>query len=308
MLSALGCRAPVAEPATESPAEPPRAADDHGLRDLNGTRLYVKRIGQGEPIIFVHGGPVLDHGYLLRSFEPLAATHELIFFDQRLSGRSDGAVAPESVRLQTFIEDIEAVRADVGQVRVHLIAHSWGGLLALLYAAAHPQRVGSLILLDSMSASSELWQAEEQALAAVADPEDLREAEALRASGDPSEPETILRLLQISFRPQFFEPERADELDFFIPEDYGERSRQFGEIMVDLQSFDHHPELEAIEAPTLLLYGDQEPGATLGGKALLNALADAHLELVPNAGHFPFVEQPDVVLAHVQTFLAQHPL
>ena len=47
---------------SEPYVEPPREA---GLLPVNGTELYVKRIGSGEPIIVVHGGPMLEHGYLL---------------------------------------------------------------------------------------------------------------------------------------------------------------------------------------------------------------------------------------------------
>ena len=66
-------------------------ADTTLLLPVNGTELFVHRIGGGEPIVGVHGGPVLEHGYFLPHFERLAADFELIFFDQRLSGRSAGS-------------------------------------------------------------------------------------------------------------------------------------------------------------------------------------------------------------------------
>ena len=66
----------------------PRNEAQGGLLSLNGTKLYVKTMGSGEPIIVIHGGPVLEHGYLLPHLEPLSRDYRLIFFDQRLSGRS----------------------------------------------------------------------------------------------------------------------------------------------------------------------------------------------------------------------------
>ena len=110
----------------------------------------MHREGSGEPAIVIHGGPLLDHGYLQPYLAPLGDELELIFYDQRLSGRSDGVVDSASVRLDTFVDDIEALREALGLERVHLIAHSWGGLLAMKYATAHPDR-GKVVLLPGGS-------------------------------------------------------------------------------------------------------------------------------------------------------------
>ena len=128
---------------------------------VNGTELFVKRLGAGEPIVVVHGGPLLEHGYLLEHLEPLAEDYELIFYDQRLSGRSAARADPGSIRLATLVDDIEALREALELGRIHLMGHSWGGMLAMRYAIAHPDNLRSLLLLDSMAASSELWRAEE---------------------------------------------------------------------------------------------------------------------------------------------------
>ena len=61
---------------------------EEGLREINGTQLYTKVMGEGEPIVILHGGPGMDHTYFLPQMAELAETHKLIFFDQRVSGRS----------------------------------------------------------------------------------------------------------------------------------------------------------------------------------------------------------------------------
>ena len=60
-----------------------------GYATLPNVRLFYRTLGRGEPILFLHGGPGLPHGYLLPWMEPLARSHRLVFFDQRGVGRSD---------------------------------------------------------------------------------------------------------------------------------------------------------------------------------------------------------------------------
>ena len=123
-------------------ATPPDSVE--GLMAVNGTELFVKRVGSGPPMLVIHGGPLMDHGYLLPWLEPLSRERELIYFDQRLSGRSRGTADSASVRLDTLVADMEEIRQALGLERWDLMAHSWGGLLAQRYAILHPERVASM--------------------------------------------------------------------------------------------------------------------------------------------------------------------
>jgi len=285
---------------------PVQAAAQDGLIPVNGTRLFVHREGAGEPAIVVHGGPVLDQSYLRPFLAPLGDDLHLVFYDQRLSGRSEGVVDSTSVRLDTFVDDIEGLRQALGLGRVHVIAHSWGALLAMKYAAAHADRLISLMLLDAMPPTSTLWQQEERALAAALTPEDTVGGGALRAAQAfaAQEPAAIAAFLRHSFRSQFRDPSLAEALPFHIAEDYGERSRQFGFMIEDLIGFDLVEELPGIDVPTLVLYGEDEPGAGIGGDVIARAIPGARRVIIPAAGHFPFVEQPEAFLAAVRAFLA----
>ena len=306
VLAIAGACAPTDDDVASAPAVAAPVPTEQ-LVEVNGTELFVKRMGAGEPIVIVHGGPVLEHGYLLPHLEPLAEGYELIFFDQRLSGRSAGSVDPESVRLATFVDDIEALREVLGLGPIHLMGHSWGGMLAMRYAIRYGDNLRSLILLDSMAASSELWRAEEAAVAESISPEEAAELEALRQSEGIQQrrPDAIENLLRTTFRLQFADPAKVDLLEIYVPDDYVSRSGQFGAIGVDLAEFDLREELAAIDVPTLVLYGAEEPGVTIGGAAIADAIPGATLETIPDAGHFPFIENPSVFLAVVRGFLSR---
>lgn len=284
----------------------PGRQPEEGLVQVNGTELFVKRIGSGDPIMIVHGGPVLEHGYLLPHLEPLADSYELIFFDQRLSGRSAGTVDSASVRLATFAADIEGLRQELGLGDIHLMGHSWGGLLAMSYAIRHGDHLRSLLLLNSIGANSALWQ-EEQALVASritdqdrADMLAVRETEAF----EQREPAAVLAMLLISYRPQFFERANLEALELYVPLDYADRSRQFGFMSRELMSFDLTDGLAKLVVPTLIIYGEAEPAVAISAPALHTSVPNSELVIVPQAGHFPFVEQADTTLAAIRGFLA----
>jgi len=287
------------EPAPRQPGERTE------MVPVAGTELFVRTVGAGPPVLVVHGGPVLDHGYLYRWLLPLAKEHELIFYDQRLSGRSSPDAPSDTVTLRGFVADIEALRIHAGAERISIVAHSWGGLLGMLYAARHPERVEKLVLVGSMAPSAKLRAEEEEAQRAAQDPEDRALIERLRATQAVRDrtPAGIEALLIASFRSEFHDPAKADELQFAIDDRYADRSRRFAALGPELQDYDVTGELDRIVAPTLLIYGADEPGATRGGAELARLIPDAELAIIPDAGHFPFIERPAQFQAKVAAFL-----
>ena len=69
-------------------------------------------------------------------------------------------------------------------------------------------------------------------------------------------------------------------------DDYTDRSRQFEFMMVDLMDFNLHDALASVTTPTLIMYGSDEPGATLAGAALHQSLQYSTLGIIGNSGHF----------------------
>ncbi len=282
------------------------------LVDLNGTRIYVHRIAAGNPeeasaripIYVIHGGPLLDHGYLEGPLAGLAEDRELVFADQRLSGRSAADAPVDGFAVATLVDDIEALRIELGHPKIGLLAHSWGGLLALEYALRYPATLASLVLVSSMPPSAEMFRNEQIALSktvTTADSElqrQLRETEAFKAR----ESSAIRAMLILSFRSSMVDPSDASQLSFYVPEDYAERSQRFAALAGELQDFDLTPELGRITVPTLILLGDAEPSAQLGGPALAAGIEGAQLTILEHCGHFAFIEQPAAFEAALRDF------
>ncbi len=281
------------------------AQADGRLIPVNGTELFVKAIGKGEPIVIIHGGPVLDHSYLYPHLKSLANNYRLIFYDQRLSGRSSANADSADVRLNTFVEDIEALRNVLNLGEVHVLGHSWGGLLAMKYAIGYPSHTKSLMLISSMAPTSELWHKEEAVIAKKSTSEDSLARQKIMQSDlfRENPPEAIEQLLQLSFRKQFYNTDYADSLNLYVPDDYMSRSRLFGNLMPDITDYDLTEELKQMNVPTLILYGSSEPAADLSGPLLNKLITDSKYVIIEESGHFPFIEQPVRFKENILDFL-----
>lgn len=117
--------------------------------------------GKGEPIVLLHGGPGVPD-YLGPVAAILAPPRRVITFDQRGVGAS--TVRMGGYSLSAYLSDLEAIRAWLGVERLHLFGHSWGGLLAQLYAAAYPAHTGSLFLCDPSTGVGPDWKRMEGAV------------------------------------------------------------------------------------------------------------------------------------------------
>lgn len=112
----------------------------------DGAKLAYRWAGSGPPLVCVPGGPGRSPRYL-GDLGGLGHSRELILPDIRGTGDSEAPADPAAYRCDRIAEDLEALRAGLGLERMDLLAHSAGGNVALLYAAAHPERIGHLILL-----------------------------------------------------------------------------------------------------------------------------------------------------------------
>ena len=115
----------------------------------NGVRLYYEMIGQGEPLLLLNGGPGFPHDYL-QQLQMLAPYANLVFFDQRGTGKSD-RVDPAGYTIDANVEDVENLREALQLGPCGVLGHSWGGMLAQAYVLKYPQHVIRLILADTFS-------------------------------------------------------------------------------------------------------------------------------------------------------------
>jgi proline iminopeptidase len=235
----------------------------------------------------LHGGPGADHGYLRPGFDVLAEGRQLVYYDQRGGGRSP---VPRSVPVgwREQVADLEALRGLWGLERLTLAGYSWGGLLALLYALEHPERVGRLALVSPAPA----WRAARERFEAAfarrnLDPGLQEERRRLRESGlrerDPAAFQQ--RIFELSVAPYFFDPSRAGEL---TPFRIVGRTQQ--EVWQSLGDYDLRPRLAALAGvPALVVHGEEDP-IPLEAARVAAGLIGAEFHALPRCGHVPYIE------------------
>jgi len=278
---------------------------EEGTKEINGTNLYYKIIGEGEPLLIIHGGPGLSHDYFMPHLAPLSEKFQLIFYDQRASGGSSKELDPSSISLENFLKDIDGIRESLGLAKINILAHSWGGLLGMKYATAYPQRCDALVLVNSVGASSEVRALNNQKVAERFTKQDsVDRAQLLNSEGFRNlEPQTIEQLMKIGFRQQFHNPALLDSLNLSIRTDFGETNELLQNLAQDLTEYDFHEELTKISIPTLLIYGDYDPLTEIAGARLKQSIPNAERQLLNNCGHFPFIEKPEAFVRTVTDFL-----
>jgi proline iminopeptidase len=268
-------------------------------RSVRGIQIFERRIGGGPPTVILHGGPGAHHDYLLPGFDALARSRELIYYDQRGGGRSP---VPREVPVgwREQVADLEELRQQWGIERLTLAGYSWGGLLALLYAIEHSDRLDRLALVSPAPAWREARaeferRFQERNLA----PEIQGLRAELRESGlreqDPAA--YAQRLFELSVAPYFFDPRRAREL---TPFRITGRTQQ--EVWASLGDFDFRPALASLSLPTILLHGRDDPIPFQTAQTVAGILqADFHL--LADCGHVPYIEAHDQFVALLDEFL-----
>lgn len=277
--------------------------EPHEVRiPVDGTSLYVRAIGEGRPVIVLHGGPDFDHTYLLPEMDRLGDAFRLIYYDQRGRGRSAGSVQPEDVTLASDLDDLDAVRRHFGLDAPVLLGHSWGTVLALEYALRHPGRVSNLILMNPAPASAAgLALLRTSYLEKLGDEMDRQRAIMAGADYQAGDPEAVTARYRIHFKPALTRPEDYERLmsrmqAAFVRQgkDGIVKARAVEDRLMrdtwDAPGYDLLPRLRSLRIPALVITGADDFIPVEIAERIAGALPEARLVTLEHCGHFAYLE------------------
>jgi proline iminopeptidase len=281
-------------------------AQDQSFLSLD-TQLRYRSAGSGPPIVFLSGGPGFDVDYMSPVAQFFPAGYSKILFDQRGTGRSRaGEETAARMTLRVAVDDLDALRTHLKQERLFLVGHSWGGMLAMTYAAAHPERIDRLILIGSGGPTLEFGTWFNDNISSRLHPQDV-EARAYWESAsklgvDPVKAATgMVRAILPAY---FFD--RAQALAFAAEVKDGSYHPEVNTLLSeDMQrAYDLRPGLRKLGRPVLIVQGHQDPIGDKTAEDIHALIARSRLAFIDKAGHFPWIERPDEFRRIITAFLS----
>jgi len=286
--------------------------------------VYYEEFGEGPPLYVLSGGPgeAPNHPYR-QIIDSLKDKYTCVLLHQRGTGLSGNIpMTKTTVTLANYVKDVELLRVKRGDSKIILLGFSWGGLLAMAYAAEHPARVSGLMLLASAPLSYKNWNAlyANQYIRrskAELDSMDVlqsqfkgytdRELDSLKRN-HPSLPvvAAFKSYMRIHIRAMHYRRDidysKFDELfDSF----------NFQPIpLIDSEVLDKRldlaPRLKKLNAPALILYGRQDDQGEAVFYEQKEVLRNSQMHVIEECGHEMVDDQPAEFFRVLRSFLQRH--
>jgi proline iminopeptidase len=278
-----------------------------GTPAVTDVELHHQRLGEGPPLVFVHGGPGIGHHYLREGMDELAeAGFELIYYDQRGSGGTPIG-DPDRVTFAGGIEDLDRLRRELGLDQLNLVGHSFGAVLALLYAAEHPTRTRSLLLCNTAPpfepALQSAWMSRMQKRTRAEDAAEIKrieESDAFRRR----DPATVERYFKLRYAPFFRDRENLERATLgFNPNTAANVVEAWERTFRDLEDHDPMATLAKVGCPTLVVHGEHDPVPAEFARLIAEGIDGAEYAFLEGSSHFAYLEDPALFLEAVLPFL-----
>ena len=310
-LAALTCS--LVSPALARPALFP-APDREMMVPVKGGRVYVRVNGRLDgprpPIILAHGGPGGTHSSLLDALE-LADERAVILYDQLDSGRSDRPDNPRNWQVSRFVDELEAIRSALGVKRWYMAGSSWGGTIALEYAARRPASLAGVVLASPLI-STRSWLADANAL--VAELPQAVQADLKACDRPKPPPDAVCAAATTEFYRRFNgrEAPSAAHIAYRSPLNRGFNPKLYvtmwgkSEFVSTgtLKSYDGEPLLAKLDGKrTLIIVGQHDEARPVTALTFAQRVPGSELAVVPGAAHALFSDRPDETVALLRAWL-----
>jgi pimeloyl-ACP methyl ester carboxylesterase len=263
------------------------------IAKVNGVDIYFERHGDaGEPLVLVHGytGDLTDWRHQLPEF---SRTHRVLIMDHRGHGRSPAPADRSQYTINAMADDVEALIAEVGFERYHLLGHSMGGAVVQEIALRSAPRLMSLTLHDTNYRFG--FQRDERVRQYIAMRHEVAEAQGMAAVSELKSPLPP---------PPHMPAERQQE----TKERLARMSRDaFIGAWRGLAAWPGTADrAHAISASTMVIYGELDTPFAEAAAWFKQTIPGAVVEVVPEAGHSPQYERPEIFNAALRRHLERN--
>ena len=285
-------------------------ARDQGYCEVDeGVELFYRTVGEGDQtVVFLHGGPGFSLEYFLPDVQPLARNRQLLLYDQRSSGQSTLIDDPSRNTIEDLVADLDVLRKSFDLDELTIVGHSWGSLLAGLYAIEHPSNVDRMALVGSTAPASGEWREDFDPMSRI-DPDhrQVLQTHRERFSDNPGSMTDCWNYWMIYGRGYHSSAEDAQRIWGNICERPAEKI-EHRDVLWDGLGFpdelpDIRDQLVDVDVPTLVVHSQDGPIPVAAAEMWVDAMPNAELFLLPTGGHLPWVDNPSVFFPAVDAFL-----
>lgn len=270
----------------------------------DGTTLHYERIGKGAPVLLLSGGPGFSPDYLRPIAQKLGDRYELVLLHQRGTGKSVvETYNAETLSLKNLTGDVEALRRELKLEQLTIAGHSFGGILAMMYAREHPERVRALALIDSGGPTlASVGKFNTNLEARFTD----EEKALIKEWSDPARMKAnrrkaVLELTKAKTGAYFADRSKAKSLtDAMTEESF--HDGVFWSVVPQMMALDIRAGLEKVKAPVLIIHGKQDPLES--AEEVHATFPGSKLVMLQDAGHFPWLEKPEEFYRTLAAFLS----
>ncbi|PPK85077.1 proline iminopeptidase [Neolewinella xylanilytica] len=281
-------------------------------------RVWTKRVGNSprKKVLLLHGGPGNTHEYFeaADSYFPGAGI-EYYYYDQLESGRSDHPGESTLWTIDRFVSEVEQVRQALGMDadNFYLLGHSWGGILALEYAFAHPDALKGLIVSNMMSSIPDYNRYAQEVLGPQLDPGVLKEIQDLEAAEDYGNPrytellmknyytEHVLRMPVDEWPEPALRGMEHVNYDVYLamqgPSEFGIHPS------ASLADWDRSGDLDDIEVPTLVIGAEHDTMDPEHMEWMAEQFPNGHYLYLPDGSHMAMYDDQERYFAGVVNFI-----
>lgn len=257
--------------------------------------------GDALPVIAVNGGPGLSHAYMMMNdmWQRVAQSRLIVFYDQRGTGASKKVEPGAPQTMDAQVADLDAVRAELRLDKVALVGDSFGGLIVMAYAAAHPEHVAKLVLSDSAPPA---WKDFVHLLPQTFPDIEEEDASEMKKLGTDSDA-AARASLRNHFRMIFYSPEKRDA---YIAKmgDLGYEPAVGAAVSKATENIDLNAALAHFSFPTLVISGRYDMNvAPLVAWNIAHKIPGASMVFFEESSHLPSYEEPDKYQHVLETFL-----
>jgi len=259
----------------------------------DGEILSYSKVGSGPQVILLSGGPGYSVEFISAWADSLREKYEFILFHQRGTGlSSDVKLDSTTINIKTAARDIEDLRKHLGTNKVTLAGFSYGGGLALAYAAYYPNQTEKIVMLNTIGPDLTSIRGFGDNVSRNRTPWVNEILEFWNAQPDDSLSERMrTKYSQFGY---FYDHRKAEYFlsnEFFT---YGFSPRMSNLMWSDLsKNYDLSEDLNAYEGKSIIIRSRQDPIPAEAAFDILKAVPQTELYPIEKSGHFPFWEQPE---------------